>query len=292
MTDARAELSDFLRSRRARLRPEDAGLQAFAGRRRVPGLRREELAHLAGVSFDYYVRLEQGRLRNVSDALLDAVARALRLDDVERAHLYDLARPARRPQRAPHGQHVRPSQQWLLDALHTVPAYVLGRRTDTIAWNDLACALLAVDLNALTPQQRNMARLVVLDDAARHLWANWEDKARDTIGLLRLQAGKNAADDPQLAALVGELLLKSPECRQWWADHHIWVKPHGTSTFRHPVVGELTLAFEALAVPDAPDQVLITHTAEPGSPAETALRLLASWSAPSDAPAADRAPPR
>lgn len=276
--DARAELSEFLRSRRARLRPEDTGLPFFVGRRRVPGLRREELAQLAGVSVDYYVRLEQGRLQNVSESILNAVATALRLDDAERTHLHNLARPARRQRRASRPQPVRPSQQWLLDALHDVPAYILGRRLDVIAWNDLASALLTVDLDALPPEERNMARLIFLDEMARNLWVNWEQKARDTLGGLRMHAGLHP-DDPQLAHLIGELSLKSAEFRQWWADHDVWVKPHGTMHFHHPVVGEFSLAYEALAVPDAPDQTLVTYTAQPGSPAHTALRLLASWHA-------------
>jgi transcriptional regulator with XRE-family HTH domain len=276
--DARAELSEFLRSRRARLRPEDTGLPFFGGQRRVPGLRREELAQLAGVSVDYYVRLEQGRLRNVSESILNAVATALRLDDAERTHLYNLAKPAPRQRRTSSLQPVRPSQQWLLDALHDVPAYILGRRLDVIAWNDLASALLAVDLDSLAPDERNMARLIFLDDTARDLWVNWTQKARDTLGGLRMHAGLHQ-DDPQLAHLIGELSLKSAEFRQWWADHDVWVKPHGTMHFHHPVVGEFSLAYEAFAVPDAPDQTMVTYTAQPGSPAYTALRLLATWHA-------------
>jgi transcriptional regulator with XRE-family HTH domain len=290
MGDTRAELSEFLRSRRARLGPDEAGVTMFGGRRRVPGLRREELAHLAGVSVDYYVRLEQGRLANASEAILDAVATALRLDDTERTHLHNLAKPARRRRGAGPGrpQSIRPAQQWLLAALHTAPAYLLGRRMEILAWNDLACALLAVDLDALPAEERNMARLVFLDDTARDLWADWQDKARTTVGGLRMHAGAYP-HDAQLAALIGDLSVKSTEFRQLWAGHQLWERPHGASHFHHPVVGDLSLAYEALAVPDAPDQVLVTYTAEPGSAAGTALRLLASWTAHSgreDQPAA------
>ncbi len=275
MLDNRTELSEFLRSRRARLRPEDTGLPVYGGRRRVPGLRREELATLAGVSVDYYVRLEQGRLQNVSESILEAVARALRLDEAERAHLYNIAKPTRRPGRT-RPQSVRPSQQWLLDALYATPAYILGRRLDVMAWNDMASALLTVDLAALPANRRNMGRLVFLDGNAHELWVSWDRKARETLGGLRMQAG-HYPDDPQLANLIGELSLKSPEFRQLWAEQTIWATPNGTMQFAHPVVGDLTLAYEALAVPDRPDQVLVVYTAEPGSPSEDALRLLSSW---------------
>ena len=279
MLDNRTELSEFLRSRRARLRPEEVGLPVFGGRRRVPGLRREELAALAGVSADYYIRLEQGRLQNVSESILEAVARALRLDEAERTHLYNIAKPTRRPMRA-RPQSVRASQQWLLDALHATPAYVLGRRLDLVAWNDMASALLTVDLATLPADRRNIARLVFLDDNARELWVSWDRKAQETLGGLRMQAGAHP-DDPGLANLIGELSVKSPEFRQMWAEQAVWATPNGTMQFAHPVVGELTLAYEALAVPDRPDQLMIVYTAEPGSPSDVALRLLSSWHADS-----------
>ncbi|GIH18648.1 helix-turn-helix domain-containing protein [Rugosimonospora africana] len=287
MSDTPADIGEFLRSRRARLRPEDAGLPAFGGRRRVPGLRREELAQLAGVSADYYIRLEQGRLRNVSEAILDAVARALRLDDTERIHLHHLAKPTHRPPRRERRQPVRASTQWLLDALVATPAYVLGRRLDVVAWNDLASAVLGVELDGLAPDQRNMGRLVFLDDSARDLWADWDAKAQETVGGLRMHAGAYP-DDPQLANLVGELSMKSPEFRRLWADQHVWATPHGTVDVRHPLVGDLTLAYETLATPDALDQLMVVYTAEPGSATHTALQLLASWTAgTADDPTAD-----
>jgi transcriptional regulator with XRE-family HTH domain len=278
MSDTPADIGEFLRSRRARLRPEETGLPAFGGRRRVPGLRREVLAQLAGVSADYYIRLEQGRLRNVSEAVLDAVARALRLDDAERTHLYHLAKPTHRPPRRERRQPVRPSRQWLLDSLVTAPAYIVGRRLDVIAWNALANAVFAADLGALSPDQRNMGRLVFLDDSARDLWVDWDAKARQTVGGLRMHAGAYP-DDPELAKLVGELSVKSPDFRRLWAEQQVWATPNGTARLRHPLVGELTLAYESLTAPDAPDQLMVIYTAEPGSATHTALQLLASWTA-------------
>ncbi|MCM2576362.1 helix-turn-helix domain-containing protein [Streptomyces meridianus] len=278
MAESRAELSEFLRLRRARLSPEDTPIPFVGGRRRVPGLRREELAQLAGISVDYYTRLEQGKLRNVSESVLDAVAAALQLDDTERTYLRQLAKPPSRRARSARPQRVRPSLTWLLRSMTDSPAYVLGRRTEVIAWNDLASALLAVDLGALPPEQRNMARLVFLDDTARDLWDPWEAKARDIVGGLRMHAGL-APHDAQLVHLVGELSVRSPEFRTMWADHHVWTVPHGRASFRHPQVGQLDLAFEAFAVPDSPEQSLVTYAAEPGTSSAAGLQLLASWTA-------------
>jgi transcriptional regulator with XRE-family HTH domain len=271
--DKRRELGQFLKSRRARLRPEAVGLQPH-GRRRVPGLRREELAQLAGVSVDYYERLEQGRAGQPSEAVLEAIARALRLDSAERLHLYDLSRPTRPRRRAPHRERVRPEVQRLLDALDGLPAMVTGRRMDVLAWNRLAAALV-VDWGALPPQQRNSARHVFLDEGARRLYVDWEQGAKDTVASLRLAAGRHP-DDPELAALVGELSVKSEDFRRWWAAHDVLEKTHGTKRLMHPIVGPLTLAFETLLLPGDGDQVLGIYTAEPGSESETALRLLAS----------------
>jgi hypothetical protein len=160
-------------------------------------------------------------------------------------------------------------------------AYILGRGLDILAWNSLASALFAVDLDALAPRQRNMARLIFLDEGARDLWVDWEEKARITLGGLRMHAGLYP-DDPRLAGLVGELSVKSPEFRRWWAEHPVWARTHGSARLHHPVVGELTLGYEAMALPDAPDRSLVAYTAQPGSPDETALRLLASWSTATD----------
>ncbi|MBD0695312.1 helix-turn-helix domain-containing protein [Streptomyces sp. CBMA123] len=278
--DQRTELSEFLRSRRARLRPEDVGLPEGAGRRRVPGLRREELAQLAGVSTAYYTRLEQGHGENVSAAVLDAIARVLRLGPAERDHLGRLTEPARRrPGRAAAArpQRVRPALRQLLDSMEGVPAYVLGRRLDIIAWNRLGTALLG-DYGAMPPEQRNMAWHVFLDPAARALFEDWEGKASDVVGLLRLDAGRYP-DDPGLASLVGELSVKSEDFRRLWATYRIKDKAHGTKRLRHPVVGPLSLQYETLRPAGDTDQVLVAYHAEPGSGSAESLRLLASWDA-------------
>jgi transcriptional regulator with XRE-family HTH domain len=266
-------LGEFLQARRAQVSPESAGVATY-GRRRVPGLRREELARLAGVSVDYYVRLEQGRAAHPSAEVLDAIARALRLEEVERRHLHDLAAPRRR---APVAERVPAGLRQLLGQIDNVPAVVFGRRMDLLAWNPLAAALLG-DPARLPRAQRNMARIMLLDPAARDLFPDWERHARETVGYLRQAAGRYP-DDPGIAALVGELSVKSAPFARWWADHHVREKTSGTKRFRHPVVGELTLAYETLVPPGAPDQALVTYTAEPGSESETALRLLASWAA-------------
>ncbi|MFD0278088.1 helix-turn-helix transcriptional regulator [Kitasatospora sp. NPDC127111] len=294
--DRRTELGAFLRSRRARLRPDDLGLTHYGGQRRVPGLRREELARLAGVSVDHYVRLEQGRTLHFSEAVLDAVARALRLDAVERDHLYRLARPWPEPERAspatsPHGspgpapqpqpQRVRAGLRRLLDSTADVPAYVVGRNTDVLAWNRLAAALIT-DFGALPPRHRNLARLVFLDEGIRGLYADWHGKAADVAAYLRLDAGRRP-DDPRTAELIDELSAASVEFRELWAAHELRDKTHGRYVYHHPVVGELDLGFETLRLPDDPDQALIAHTVEEGSPSDTALRLLSAW-------AHDRAP--
>ncbi len=278
MAPQREDLREFLRTRRARLSPEAVGLDPGDRRRRVPGLRREELAQLAGVSVDYYVRLEQGRGTSVSESVLDAIARALQLDEDERAHLLDLARPAARARRrpAPRPQRVRPGVRILLDTLQQ-PAFVLGRRMDVLATNRLSRALLC-DFDALPPGERNHARWVFLDPATRELFPDWEDVARDSVAELRMDAGRYP-DDPELSSLIGELSVKSPEFRTWWASHDVLRRTHGAKRYHHPVVGEMTIAYEALPLPDAPEQTLYLLTPEPGSPSAAALDLLASWSA-------------
>jgi transcriptional regulator with XRE-family HTH domain len=273
--ERRTDLSDFLRASRARLTPAAAGIQASGERRRVPGLRREELARLAGVSVDYYVRLEQGRGGvHPSDSVLSALGRALQLDEAGQAHLRRLARaPQAQPRRKRRPQRVRPEVQRLLDAMPGVPALVLGRRMDVLAWNQLA-ARLHVDFGALPERMRNMPRLVFFDEAARELYPDWERVARETVAFLRLEAGSEP-DDPDLHALVGELSTKSPEFRRWWASHEVREKTHGVKRYRHPLVGELELSYETLRLPAPDHQVLVTYTARPGSASETALRMLA-----------------
>lgn len=276
--DQNGELKEFLRSRRARLRVDEVPDAGTGGVRRVPGLRREEVARLAGVSVDYYSRLEQGRNLNVSDEVLDAVSRALRLDDVERAHLFQLVRrnSRRRPRRTPpRVQRVRPGIWALLETLtETTPAFVFGRRMDVLASNRLARALLT-DFEALPPRDRNMLRYSFLDESARELFTDWDEVARDNVAILRRDAGLHP-DDPLLAELVGELAVKSPEFRRWWADHNVRERSHGTKHYHHPVVGALTLDYECLTLPGDPDQALCVYTAA-DEPSHTALRLLANW---------------
>lgn len=277
--DRTEELSEFLRSRRARLTPDEAGIGPGAGVRRVPGLRREEVARLAGINVDYYVRLERGRNLNASEAVLDAVARALRLDTTERAHLFALARPkpfrGGRPRPMP-PQRVRPAMYRILEALEPRPAMIVGRRMDVLAANRTARALYT-DFDALPHRERNFARFVFLDEDARSLFTDWRRHAADVVAGLHLYSGRHPCD-PQLAELIGELSLRSAEFSTWWADHNVHQHTHGTKTFHHPVVGEMTLSYETLDVMGDRDQTLTVYTAEPATASEAALDLLASWS--------------
>ncbi|MEJ8635463.1 helix-turn-helix transcriptional regulator [Streptomyces sp. NPDC006475] len=270
------DLGDFLRSRRARIQPEELGLTPY-GRRRVPGLRREEVAQLAGVSVDYYIRLEQGRGPMVSDAVLDSIARVLRLDATEQAHLKDVARPKKRSTPTP-SQRVRPGLRLLLDTLSTAPAFVFGRRMDVLAWNALGDAM--IGYADMSPRERNVPRQVFLDPAARDVYTDWEAVAAEVVGYLRLDAGRHP-DDEELSALVGELSVKSEHFRRLWADHQVKEKTHGVKLVSHPVVGELTLPYETLTLPGDPDQLLVVYTPEPGSPTAERLSVLASWTASS-----------
>ncbi|MBB2936519.1 transcriptional regulator with XRE-family HTH domain [Amycolatopsis bartoniae] len=271
-------LAEFLSTCRARVSPEQVGLGQESTRRRVPGLRREELARLAGVSVDYYTRLEQGRSRSASAEVLDALAVALRLDEAERQHLFDLARsePARRQRRA-RPQRVDPATLRLIETLEEVccPAFVLGRRLDVLAHNRLAGALIT-EFRALPASRRNQARFVFLDPHARELYADWAAVASDTVAMLRLDAGRYP-HDPQLSALVGELSIHSEEFRRWWPDHKVHRRTTGTKAYRHPLVGELTVEYQALHPAGDRDQTLFVYTTEPGSASDTSLRLLAHW---------------
>jgi transcriptional regulator with XRE-family HTH domain len=278
------DLGDFLRSRRARIGPEEAGLPVH-GRRRVPGLRREEVAQLAGVSVDYYVRLEQGRGPGVSDAVLDALARVLRLDEVEHSHLRALARPRQADRRARTGTPPapRPGVRLLLDSLGA-PGFLLGRRMDVVAWNALADAVSG--FSTRSEEARNQARYTFLDPEARDYFTDWPTVAAETVAHLRLDAGRHPGDR-KLAALVGELALASEEFRKLWADHHVREKTHGVKRLRHPVVGELELGYETLALPGEPDRLLVVYTAPPASAAAEKLAILSSWTvepSPADAP--------
>ncbi|MBF8194255.1 helix-turn-helix domain-containing protein [Nonomuraea sp. K274] len=276
--DVRTELGEFLRSRRARLRPEEAGLPAHGGRRRVPGLRREELAQLAGVSAGYYTRLEQGQSPNASDAVLDAVARVLRLDQAERAHLYALARPERRPVRRVRPERARPGVRLMIESFGDVPALVMGRFLDVLAWNRMAHALLAGHLGFHTPdrpgERPNVARLVFLDPHTRELYADWPRKARSTVADLRLISGRHPGA-PALSSLVGELSLGSPKFAGLWAAHAVGDCGGTTRAYRHPLAGGMELMTEFMTLPDDDGQRVAVFNAEPGSSSEAALRLLA-----------------
>ncbi|MFE6484234.1 helix-turn-helix transcriptional regulator [Streptomyces sp. NPDC057757] len=274
--DRRAELSEFLRTRRARLKPEDVGMPDFGRHRRVPGLRREELAQLAGVSVAYYTRLEQGNGQNVSAEVLGAISRALRLSDAEHAHLTHLAKPKQhKKKQAARPQQVRGALRQLIDTLDGVPAYITGRRTDVLVWNQMAAAVFG-DWSEVPPQDRNWARMVFLKPEYQELFVEWEQKAIDIVCMLRMEAGCYP-DDPRLSALVGELSVKSEEFRRLWATHDVKEKTYGVKRLRHPLVGDLALQFESFQLTGDSDQMLITYHAEPGSPSAEALRLLGSW---------------
>ncbi|MEZ0065021.1 transcriptional regulator with XRE-family HTH domain [Streptacidiphilus sp. MAP12-20] len=280
--DQRREFADFLASRRARITPEQAGLPVFDGNRRVTGLRREEVALLAGVSVDYYIKLERGSARGVSESVLDALVRALQLDEAERAHLFDLAHalnaPARLQRRGPRPT-VRPSVQRLLDSMEGVPAYVRNRRLDVLASNALGRALTAPAWALAEPDRPvNMARFMFLDPAAPDYYSDWERMASDVVAMLRTEAGRDP-HDKALQDLVGELSTRSELFRTRWAGHNVRLHRTGVKHLRHPVVGELTLDFDALELPADTGLTLIAYSAEPASPSADALRLLASWAA-------------
>ncbi|MFI5714613.1 helix-turn-helix transcriptional regulator [Nocardia sp. NPDC051750] len=288
----RPELGEFLRSRRARLRPDDAGLPAYGGRRRVPGLRREELAQLAGVSAGYYTRLEQGQSPNASDAVLDAVARVLRLDEAERAHLYSLARPAsRNGRRTGEPEQVRPGVRLMIESFGDVPALVMGRFADVLAWNPMAHALLAGHLDFDAPNRPgdrpNIARMVFLDPHTRDLYDDWPRKARSTVADLRLIAGQHP-EAPTLNNLIGELTLGSREFAKLWAAHTVGDCGGAERTYRHPLVGTMALLTEFMTLPNDEGQRVAVFNAEPGSPSEAALRMLAELTTTTPAPPSTR----
>ncbi|MFD8690227.1 helix-turn-helix domain-containing protein [Streptomyces sp. NPDC059651] len=282
------QLADFLQARRGQLRPEDVGLRTYGERRRVPGLRREELALLAGISAPYYTRLEQGQSHNASPQVLDALAGALRLDEAERAHLHALARVPRggRPAARPRPERISEATRALLAAIDGTPAIVLGRRSDVLAWNRQGHALFAGHLDPGCPdepgQRPNMARLVFLDAHTRDLYTDWTAKAGAVVGSLRLTAGRHP-DDPRLAALIGELTMRSAEFATMWADHRILACDTADYGMRHPLVGTLTVTQQTLQSPGGDGPALVVATAAPGSPSATALTLLAHAVAPQEA---------
>lgn len=274
-TDTSAAVTDFLRSRRARIAPADAGLPAYGGNRRVPGLRREEVAMLAGVSVDYYVRLERGNLTGASDSVLDSLATALQLDDAERDHLYDLARasgPAKRARQAP--TVVRPTVQLILDSI-TAPAWVRNGRLDHLAHNRASRALYA-PLLASPERPTNTARFVFLDEGASDFFVDWDKAAADVTALLRMEAGKRPRDEA-LTRLIGELATRSEVFRELWARHDVSFHRSGRKRLHHPAVGVLDLEFEGMELPSDPDLTLLVYAVQPGTATADKLQLLDHW---------------
>lgn len=276
--DGKTQLGDFLQARRSQLRPEDVEVPTYGERRRVPGLRREELALLAGVSTSYYTRLEQGQSLSASPEVLEAIARALRLEESERRYLHDLARADRQRTRGrrPAPERVAEAMRQLLNMLGDVPAIVLGRRSDVLAWNRAGHALFAGHLDPGTPdlpaQRPNMARLVFLDSHVRDLYADWPSKARAVVGNLRIVAAQHP-EDAALHALLGELSAKSAEFASMWADHRIKACTVAPYEMRHPLVGPLTVIQQTLS--SGPGPSVVVATTEAGSPSRAALALLA-----------------
>ena len=280
----RDEARDFLSSRRARITPEQAGVETFGTRRRVAGLRREEVSRLAGVSIDYYTRLERGNLQGVSDSVLDAIAGALQLDAAEHEHLRDLARhqnaTPRRAGRVVPVATVRPELQYLLDAITEAPAMIINNRQDIVAANDLGYAMHA-DLfagGARPAGPANFARFIFLDPQARNFYQDWQRAAHTNVAILRREAGRTP-NDRELAALIGELSMRSDDFRELWAAHDVRRHYAGVKSFRHAVVGPLELHFQTLELAEDPGLALTIYPATPGSPTADALRLLASWAA-------------
>jgi transcriptional regulator with XRE-family HTH domain len=292
--DSRSELREFLTSRRARITPAQAGLRTYGnGPRRVPGLRREEVALLAGVSVDYYTRLERGNAAGVSESVLDARGRALHLDDAEQAYLFDLARAQHttartRRRRAP--QRIRPGVQRLLDAITNAPAYVRNGRMDILAANQLGYALYSeLFINPRRPV--NSARFCFLDPRATTFFVDWEKVADDAVAVLRSEAGRDPYDR-ELSDLVGELSTQSDEFRVRWAKHDVRYHDTGIKRIQHPVVGRLELAYEVLKITADSELTMFAYTPEPGSKSEETLSLLASWTATLDEPISADVPDR
>ena len=290
--ELRNEIREFLSTRRARITPQQAGLPAYGGNRRVTGLRREEVAMLAGVSVDYYVRMERGSLAGASEAVLDALANALQLDEAERAHLLALARGSggstgRRRRAQAH--RVRPAIQQVLDAMTDAPAWVRNGRHDILAMNQLARALYSPVL-ADPRRPANTTRFVYLQpDEAREFFVDYDRIANDAAAMLRLEAGRNP-HDPALIALVGELSTRSELFRQRWASHDVQFHRSGQKRLHHPVVGRLDLDFESMELPSEPGLQLNVYTAAAGTPTADALAMLGSWAASQDQIATEASP--
>jgi transcriptional regulator with XRE-family HTH domain len=279
--DVRGQIRAFLSTRRARISPEQAGLPVYhRDRRRVSGLRREEVAVLAGISTEYYTRFERGDATGVSESVIDGIAHALQLDDAERTHLLDLIRTAgstRPPRRRPAPQRVRPAVQRILDSMTGTPAFVLNGRLDILTANTLGYALYS-PIYADPVRPANNARFIFLNRHATEFFRDWDKIANDTVALLRAEAGRDP-HDRKLSDLIGELSTRSDEFRVRWAAHNVQIHTTGVKLIHHPVVGDLDLPFESFPIPADPSQSLLTYTAEPGSPSQDALSLLTSWAA-------------
>jgi transcriptional regulator with XRE-family HTH domain len=277
----RDDVRDFLSSRRARLTPERVGLPAYGGNRRVPGLRREEVAMLAGMSVDYYIRLERGNLSGASDSLLESLSRALQLDEAEHDHLMDLSRRAntasrsRRPSRS--ARSVPPTVQRVLDAITDAPAWVRNARHDVLAANDLGRALYA-PLMQSPVRPLNTARFLFLDPASRSFFRDWARSADDVTGMLRTEAGRHPYDR-DLSDLIGELSTRSEEFATRWARHEVRFHREGSKRLHHPVVGDLDLDYLAMDLAEQDDLRLMVYTAAPGTPSADGLAMLATWAA-------------
>jgi transcriptional regulator with XRE-family HTH domain len=281
--ETKKEIREFLTSRRGRITPEQAGLHAY-GRRRVPGLRREEVAVLAGVSLPYYTRLERGDMHGVSESVLEALARALELDDAERSHLFDLARAAQpasaRPRRRQIRQRVRPEVQWTLDSITGAAAFLGNQRLDLLAANELGRALFS-EMYAAPARPVNNARFVFLDPRAEAFFGDWDRVANECVAIQRSAAGRDPYDQ-DLTELVGELATQSEAFRTRWGAHDVRFHNAGVKHFHHPVVGELDLSFNRLDLAADHGMTIFTYAAEPGSRSEEALKLLGSWAATAD----------
>ncbi|MDO9457638.1 helix-turn-helix transcriptional regulator [Nocardioides sp.] len=278
----RSALGAFLRSRRDRLTPAQAGIDAFPGPRRVPGLRKEELAVLAGLSSDHYSRIEQGRQQTLTDEVLDALARALQLDDVERDHLRDLAAPVRHQARRSRGwetpQRADPGLLRMMTTLDHVPALLLGRRGEVLARNALLRAVLGTDMEPGS----SLVRWLFLDPGSRERIVNWSDYAAAAVGSMRYEVGRHP-QDRRLAALVAELRERDDDVARWWDDHGVTDRTSVPKQIAHPDFGTLSFAIEAVTTPHDPEQRLVVYTVEPDSATARALPLLVSWGA--EAPA-------
>ncbi len=281
--DTRSEIRDFLVSRRGRIQPKQAGLPTFGRNRRVPGLRREEVALLAGISVEYYTRLERGNANGVSEDVIVVIARALMLDEAERDHLFNLVRAAgttRPPRRPPPQDRVRPMVQRIIDALRDVPAYVRNGRLDILAANTLGRALYS-PLYDDPARPVNVARFIFLNPKAADFYLDWNGIANDAVAILRTKAAQDPYDR-RLTDLIGELSTRSEDFRARWATHNVKLACTYVKTMHHPIVGDLTLAWESMHLPKDPDQRILVYAAEPASPSEAALNLLASWTATPD----------